>query len=283
SPPLAHRAGGGNSGQDAGAVANRGQGSHIPSAENCFAREWLFCDRDTRRLRRRIAIPELKQASEVVYELGRQFRPDMQVPLRVFADAHLLAQLERDPSLEQLVNVGALPGITREALGMPDMHEGYGFPVGGVAGTLLPDGVISPGGIGFDINCGVRLLASSLRFPDVEAELPSLVHELSRNIPTGYGRHGRLSLSPDELDALLQEGVPYLIRAHGQGVADDAGRIEAEGRLGRARADCVSERAKLRGHEQLGTLGSGNHFLEIEVVDEIFDDRAAEVMGLAHD
>src|SRR6266852_5088274 len=119
--------------------------------------------------------PELKQVGEVTYELDRKFRPDMHVPLRVFADAELLAQIRRDHSLEQLVNVSTLPGITRSALGMPDMHEGYGFPVGAVAATLPPDGAISPGGIGFDINCGVRLLVSQLRFPQVESILPTLV------------------------------------------------------------------------------------------------------------
>jgi len=230
-----------------------------------------------------MAIPELKQVSEVVYELGREFRPDMHVPLRVFADAHLLAQLERDHSLEQLVNVCALPGITRQALGMPDMHEGYGFPVGGVAGTLLPDGVISPGGIGFDINCGVRLLASSLRFPDVEAELPSLVHELSRNIPTGYGRHGRLSLSPDELDRVLNEGCKYIVREKKLGVEEDLERIESLGSLTDADASKVSERAKQRGQDQLGTLGGGNHFMEVQRVDTVFDEPAANRLGLAPD
>src|SRR6516165_12587363 len=118
----------------------------------------------------------------------------MHVPVRVFADSELLAQMRRDHSLEQLVNVSTLPVITRFALGMPDMHEGYGFPVGGVAGTIMPDGVISPGGIGFDINCGVRLLASRLQREQVASHLTDLVHQLSRSIPTGFGRQGRASL-----------------------------------------------------------------------------------------
>ena len=225
--------------------------------------------------------PELKQVGEVTYELDRDFRPDMHVPLRVFADADLLAQIRRDHSLEQLVNVSTLPGITRSALGMPDMHEGYGFPVGGVAGTLLPDGAISPGGIGFDINCGVRLLVSRLEYPDAAAVLPALVNELHRSIPTGYGRRGRVNLSPGELDRVLTEGCSYLIREKGQGEQADLEHIESRGSLPGADASCVSDRAKQRGQDQLGTLGGGNHFLELQRVDAIYDERAAAALGLS--
>jgi tRNA-splicing ligase RtcB len=226
-------------------------------------------------------ITELKQLTEVLYELGRDFRADMHVPLRVFADAELLAQIRRDHSLGQLVNVCTLPGITRWALGMPDMHEGYGFPVGGVAGTLLPDGAISPGGIGFDINCGVRLLASSVRFPQVEFNLSTLVHELSRSIPTGYGRHGRLNLSSDKLDRVLNEGCSYIVRERKLGLEEDLERIESHGSLPGADASKVSERAKQRGQDQLGTLGGGNHFLELQRVEAIFDEPTASVLGLS--
>jgi len=225
--------------------------------------------------------PELKQVGEVTYELDRKFRPDMHVPLRVFADAELLAQIRRDHSLEQLVNVSTLPGITRSALGMPDMHEGYGFPVGGVAGTLLPDGAISPGGIGFDINCGVRLLVSRLDYPDAASVLPALVNELGRCIPTGYGRRGRVDLSPDDLDRVLTEGCSYLIRQKGQGLEEDLEHIESHGSLPGADASCVSDRAKQRGQDQLGTLGGGNHFLELQRVDAIYDEQAARALGLS--
>jgi len=180
----------------------------------------------------------------------------MHVPVRVFADSELLAQMRRDHSLGQLVNVSTLPGITRFALGMPDMHEGYGFPVGGVAGTLLPDGAISPGGIGFDINCGVRLLASRLRFPQAESSLLALVHELSRNIPTGYGRHGRLSLSSEELDRVLNEGCTYVVRERKLGVEEDLEYIESRGSLAGADASRVSARAKQRGQDQLAGSGA---------------------------
>src|SRR5262245_22902249 len=136
----------------------------------------------------------LNPVGPCLYEIPTSFRPDMRVPARVFADAELLAQIQRDRSLAQLINVTTLPGIVQAALGMPDMHEGYGFPVGGVAATKLPDGVISPGGIGFDINCGVRLLASRLVHDQVAHVVPKLVHELSRSIPAGYGRGSRQAL-----------------------------------------------------------------------------------------
>jgi tRNA-splicing ligase RtcB len=225
-------------------------------------------------------IPELKRVGKVEYELGRDYRSDMHVPIKVFADAELFSQMKRDHSLGQLVNVSTLPGISRFALGMPDMHEGYGFPVGGVAGTLLPDGVISPGGIGFDINCGVRLLASHLRLSEVETSLPTLVHELSRSIPTGYGRHGRISLSSRELDRVLNEGCNYVVLERKLGLEEDLERIESRGSLAAADASRVSERAKQRGQDQLGTLGGGNHFLEVQRVESIFDQNAADALGL---
>lgn len=222
----------------------------------------------------------LRKIGDVTHELGTGYRPDMHVPVRVLADDELLAQIVRDRSLDQLVNVATLPGITRFAVGMPDMHEGYGFPVGGVAGTLLPDGVISPGGIGFDINCGVRLLASNVSHADLAPVLTPLVHELSRSIPTGYGRHGRLTLTAQELDEVLARGCPYVIHARGLGRPEDLAFIESGGCLPAADPSCVSGRAKDRGHDQLGTLGGGNHFIEVQVVDEVFAPEAAIALGL---
>jgi tRNA-splicing ligase RtcB len=222
---------------------------------------------------------ELKQLTEVIWELPRNHRGDMRAPLRVLADDHLLEQVQRDRSLEQLVNVTTLPGIVRFAMGMPDMHEGYGFPVGGVAATLWPDGVVSPGGIGFDINCGVRLLATDRPRAEVEP-LERLVHELSRSVPTGYGRHGRLELSGDEIDRVLEGGCSYVVRERGLGREEDLAYIESNGTLPGAEAAAVSERAKQRGRDQLGTLGGGNHFLEVQVVDELFDAPSASALGL---
>lgn len=225
-------------------------------------------------------VPPMERVSEVVSEVHKGARPDMHVPVRVFADDELMSQLLRDHSLEQLLNVSALPGVTRQALGMPDMHEGYGFPVGGVMGTALPDGVISPGGIGFDINCGVRLMSSRMRADGVASELPGLLHELSRSVPTGYGRGGRLELDAEELDRVLEGGVPYLISRHGLGLPEDPAFIESGGRMPAADASCVSDRAKQRGGDQIGTLGGGNHFLEVQRVAEVFDAGAAEAFGL---
>ncbi len=223
---------------------------------------------------------ELRAIGPYLHEVARIPGSGMRVPARVFADDELLAQIRRDRSLWQLVNVATLPGIARPALGMPDMHEGYGFPVGGVAGTLLPDGVISPGGIGFDINCGVRLLASHLRHEELAPSVEAVVHEISRSIPAGYGRSGRLALARMDLDRVLNEGCPYLLREHGLGHPEDLDYIESGGVLPGADTSQVSERAKVRGEDQLGTLGGGNHFVEVQVVDVIHDDAIARQLGL---
>ncbi len=215
-----------------------------------------------------------------LYEIGTEFRGDMRVPARIFADEELLAPMQLDRSLDQLLNVTTLPGITRAAYGMPDMHEGYGFPVGGVAATVLPDGVVSPGGIGFDINCGVRLLASDLDYAALASRIEPIVHELSRAVPAGYGRSS-VAFERAQLDALLNEGVPYLVRAHGIGLPDDIDRMESSGHLPWAHSAQVSERAKNRGKDQLGTLGGGNHFLEVQVVDRVYDAAAAKALGIA--
>jgi tRNA-splicing ligase RtcB len=222
----------------------------------------------------------LRRVGDVLYEIPASHRGDMRVPVRVIADDVLLAQIRRDRSLEQLINVATLPGIAHAAIGLPDMHEGYGFPVGGVAGTSVPDGVISPGGIGFDINCGVRLLRSGLAADELGARLVSLVHELSRSIPSGYGRHGRLELADRDLDCVLEQGCPYLVRALKLGQEEDLAHIEAGGCLQDAEAAQVSARAKERGRDQLGTLGGGNHFLEVQRVDAIYDPTAARTLGL---
>jgi tRNA-splicing ligase RtcB (3'-phosphate/5'-hydroxy nucleic acid ligase) len=226
------------------------------------------------------AIPEPQLVGPCQYELPRDPARGMHVPARVLADEPLFQQIRRDRSLAQLANVTTLPGIWGAAIGMPDMHEGYGFPVGGVAGTLLPDGVISPGGIGFDINCGVRLLASELRLEEIEPSREALVHEMSRSIPAGFGRSGRLGFSGDELDQLLTEGVPWLVRHQRIGSAEDLEFIESHGALPGADAAHVSDRAKERGGDQIGTLGGGNHFLELQVVDELFDEAGAQAFGL---
>jgi tRNA-splicing ligase RtcB len=217
---------------------------------------------------------ELRRVGDVVWEVPADARPDMRVPARLFADEELRRALEGDGSIEQLENVATLPGIVDAALAMPDIHQGYGFPVGGVAATEVPDGVVSPGGVGYDINCGVRLLTLPLTAEELGGRREALVHELSRAVPTGMGKRTRAS-NGRLLDAVLREGP----RAIGAG--EDVERTESGGCLPGADPGAVSERARARGTGQLGTLGSGNHFIELERVERIFDEQATDAFGLA--
>jgi tRNA-splicing ligase RtcB len=223
-----------------------------------------------------------RQAGEVVWELPADARPDMLAPARVFADRELIEQIARDRSLEQLENVATLPGIAGAALAMPDIHQGYGFPVGGVAATEPPEGVVSPGGVGYDINCGVRLLALPVSRGELGKRTEPLVHEVSRRVPVGTGRGGALSLAGAEFDRVLTEG-PRALLAGGIGSDEELERTESGGCLEGADPATVSERARHRGADQLGTLGSGNHFLEVQRVGELFDQAAAETFGLRGD
>jgi tRNA-splicing ligase RtcB (3'-phosphate/5'-hydroxy nucleic acid ligase) len=223
--------------------------------------------------------PVLRRLDDTLWEIPATARTDMRVPARVFADEELLAEIESDASLEQLQNVTTLPGVVDAVLAMPDIHQGYGFPVGGVAATEVPDGVVSPGGVGYDINCGVRLLVLPLSIEELGGRREPLVHEISRAAPAGAGKHGDLPVRGAELDRLLREGPRYLVE-RGVGTDDDLARTESEGRLGGADPGAVSERARLRGGGQLGTIGSGNHFVELQRVDELFDPDAAAAFGL---
>jgi tRNA-splicing ligase RtcB len=208
----------------------------------------------------------------------------MRVPARVFADRELLAELEHDRSLEQLANVATLPGITGAALAMPDMHQGYGFPVGGVAATAGPDGTISPGGVGYDINCGVRLLALPLTAAELGGRREALTHEISRRVPVGAGgRGGGRGIRGAGLDRVLARGPRALLDDLGLGTEDDVRFTESLGQLDGAQPHAVSARARERGADQLGTLGSGNHFLELQRVDAIYDHGAAAAYGLRPD
>jgi len=223
---------------------------------------------------------ELERVGECVWELPAASRPDMRVPVRVFADEELLASIVDDRSLEQAANVATLPGIVDASLAMPDVHQGYGFPVGGVAATETPDGVVSPGGVGYDINCGVRLLALPLTADELAPRLEALVHELSRAIPAGAGKHGALRLGAGSFDRLLREGPRVLVEELGVGTAEDVERTESGGCLPGADPAAVSARARERGFGQLGTMGSGNHFVEVQRVDRIFDRHVADAFGL---
>jgi tRNA-splicing ligase RtcB (3'-phosphate/5'-hydroxy nucleic acid ligase) len=220
---------------------------------------------------------ELRQITEVLWEIPATARADMRVPARVFADHELLQAIEDDGSLEQLENVATLPGIVGAALAMPDVHQGYGFPVGGVAAMELPDGVVSPGGVGYDINCGVRLLALPLGAAELGERRKALVHEISRAVPAGAGKTTGRARRGTEVDAVLRYGPRSL------GTADDLERTESGGCLPGADPAAVSERARQRGAGQLGTMGSGNHFVEVQRVGRVFDVVAARLYGLRED
>ena len=230
-------------------------------------------------------MPSLAQALQRLdayrWEIPIGTIPGMRVPARIYSDDTLIAQIQEDQAVEQVANVATLPGIVGRAVAMPDIHWGYGFPIGGVAAMRPEDGVISPGGVGYDINCGVRLLATGLADDEIHPHLAPLADRLFRNIPSGVGATGRLRLSPAELDEVLRSGAAWAVR-RGLGRPGDLQRIEAGGVIPGADPDEISRKAKTRGLDQLGTLGSGNHFLEVQRVEEIFDLKAAAVFGLRH-
>jgi tRNA-splicing ligase RtcB len=213
------------------------------------------------------------------WEIPTTVRGDMRVPVRVYASRELLEAIKGDTSLEQAVNATTLPGVVGEVVVMPDVHQGYGFPIGGVAATEYPGGVISPGAIGYDINCGVRLLGSRMKLDRAEGAIEELASALDAACPSGVGKGGRIALDERELERACREGGEWA-RAKGWGTASDTARTEEGGFLEGAVFSAVSRRARDRGRPQMGTLGAGNHFIEVEVVDEIFDHDAAGVMGL---
>jgi tRNA-splicing ligase RtcB len=225
---------------------------------------------------------DLERLDDFLWEIPKTYRDDMRVPGRVYTTERMLEQIVRDRSLEQLVNLTTLPGIQKYAIAMPDVHEGYGFPIGGVAAVDADDGVISPGGIGYDINCGVRLLRTRKTLPDVKDDLRRLAHSIAREIPSGVGRGGPLKVKGSDIDRVLADGARRAVEM-GYGEATDLDHIESGGRIDGADPDKVSSDAKQRGHDQLGTIGSGNHFVEIDVIETVYDDDEAARLGLARD
>lgn len=222
----------------------------------------------------------LEPAGPCQWRIPKSYRADMRVDGLIFADDVLIEQIKTDQGPEQVANVAALPGIQKASLAMPDIHWGYGFAIGGVAATDPEQGgVISPGGVGYDINCGVRLLRSSLNWDDVKPRVRDLVNQLFRDVPTGVGQTGPFSFDKKDLRKLMEQGSRFVID-RGCGLESDLEFTEANGRIDGADPDRVSDRAFARGADQCGTLGSGNHFLEVQVVDRIEDDEAARVMGL---
>ncbi len=225
---------------------------------------------------------DFEQISGYVWELPQAYDGRMRVPARIYGNAEVFEAAFRDSSVEQLMNVAMLPGIVKYAMAMPDVHQGYGFPIGGVAAFRYDEGIISPGGVGYDINCGVRMLASQIDYAELEPYLKDLIAAIDRHCPSGVGGKGAVQLSDKELDDVLEQGAEWAL-SKGYAQRDDLERTESGGRMAGAQAGAVESRAKERGRPQMGSLGAGNHFLEIDVVDEIYDAEAADVMGLSRD
>jgi tRNA-splicing ligase RtcB len=213
------------------------------------------------------------------WKIPKSYKAGMSVDGLIFASETMLNHIWEEHSFQQVANVAFLPGIVNHSLAMPDIHWGYGFPIGGVAATRIKDGVVSPGGVGFDINCGVRLLRTNLTVEEVKPKIDRLVTDLFINIPSGLGSTGKIRVNEKELNQVLLNGSRWAVEK-GYGEASDIIVTEELGCIKGANPDKVSSKAKKRGIPQLGTLGSGNHFLEVEVVDEIFDSEAAKVMGI---
>ena len=221
----------------------------------------------------------MKRISEYVWEVPQTFREDMRVPARIYADDELLEEALKEHCVEQLINTATLPGIVEYALAMPDIHQGYGFPIGGVAATRLPHGIISPGGVGYDINCGVRLAGTHLAREEIAPHINDLATTLYHNCPSGVGEKGSVRVTDSEFDEVCVKGSRWAL-GRGFARAEDLPRTEEAGCLAGADPDKVSKRARERGRPQVGTLGAGNHFIEVDEVTEIYDEEAARAMGL---
>jgi len=220
----------------------------------------------------------LKKITDYKWELPKSYKPGMKVPAYFYINRKLMQILEKG-AVEQAANVATMPGVQKASLVMPDVHVGYGFPIGGVAAFDVNEGVVSPGGVGFDINCGVRLLRSNLKVDEIRPKIKELVDKLFIAVPSGVGSEGRLKVSDKELDEIFVEGAKWAVE-NGYGYEKDLEHCEEHGALDGARPEVVSRRARDRGKPQLGTLGSGNHFLEVQYVDKIYDEEAAKAMGL---
>lgn len=221
----------------------------------------------------------LRKIDNYRYVIPKSFRDGMTVEGLIYADENLIRAIEKDQTLGQVANVATLPGLVGRSLAMPDAHQGYGFAIGGVAAADAEAGVVSAGGVGFDINCGVRLLATELGIEAARDRIEQTVNQLFRDIPCGTGTRGLVRVSFEELDAVLAQGARWAVES-GYGAARDLDFIEELGTMPGADPSAVSDRAKQRGKDQLGTLGSGNHFVEVQYVREIFDEEAARVFGL---
>ncbi len=220
----------------------------------------------------------IKQVRPAVWEIPKTFKPYMNVPVRIYMTKEMLDNTELG-AIQQAMNVAALPGIVKASIMMPDAHWGYGFCVGGVAAFDLEEGIISPGGVGYDINCGVRFLVTNLTVDDVKPRVRELLRAIEGYIAAGVGRGGRVKLTRSQLDELLENGAVWAVE-NGYGYEEDLRHIEDYGRIEGADASKVSNRAKQRGHDQVGSLGSGNHYAEVEVITKIFDEKIAKQFGI---
>jgi len=219
----------------------------------------------------------LKKINDFEWEVLQE--GEMNVPGRIFASDELIGGIVEGGSVEQIRNVAKLPGILKASYAMPDAHKGYGFPIGGVAAFDISKGVVSPGGIGYDINCGIRLLRTNLKKEDLKGREKEILHSLFLAIPSGVGKGSRFQLKKGELDEVMKEGARWMVRK-GYGVEEDYLHIEEEGKIKFAEPKFVSERARKRGVGQLGSIGAGNHFLDVLIVEEVFDEKVARVFGL---
>jgi tRNA-splicing ligase RtcB len=220
---------------------------------------------------------ELKKVNDLVWEMPKAGQ--MRVPAFIYASEKLIEKIKQDKTLHQAANVATLKGIVKASYTMPDAHEGYGFPIGGVAAFDMDEGIVSPGGVGYDINCGVRLLRTNLSYNDVAAKRKELLNEIFKEVPAGVGKAGITKVSKEVLAEVITKGAEWAI-SQGYGTKDDLQRTEEYGRMKKANANSVSNKAFDRGKPQLGTLGAGNHFLEIQKVDQIYDHKIAERFGI---
>ncbi len=220
----------------------------------------------------------LNKIRECVWELPSSYKKEMRVPGRIFLNDNTIKEVD-EGAIEQIANVACLPGIQKFSIGLPDIHFGYGFPIGGVAAFSARNGVISPGGVGFDINCGVRLIKTNLTEKDIKPRIKEIVEALFKNIPSGVGSKGKIRLQEGQIDEVLDNGAEWAVE-NGYGWESDLEFLEENGKMEAADSSKVSDKAKKRGVPQLGSLGSGNHFLEVQKIDKIFDEDTAKVFGI---
>ncbi|MBN1458790.1 MAG: RtcB family protein [Armatimonadetes bacterium] len=223
----------------------------------------------------------MERIDEYRWRIPRKYKAEMKSDGIIYASSEMMQVMKNDDALEQVANVACLPGLVGSSLAMPDIHYGYGFPIGGVAATDIENGVVSPGGVGYDINCGVRLLRTNLVESELRGRIQDIVNQVFRDVPSGVGSKGKVRIDAKELTRVLSQGAQWAVK-QGMGWSEDPDLIEGGGRIEGADPDALTERAIERGRPQLGTLGAGNHFLEIQLVNEIYDPETASALGISN-